>query len=268
MHNYRDQLEVVKQIRIAEGQHRTLDCPFCGGHKKFTIDRLVTGEILWNCFRASCNAKGRYNGDRTINGAKAYLADHDQPQGKTSRIPLPAITTRIEHSEEVCEYLRSANSLEAYENGLIKIRYAPRDKRVLFYNQDETGAVGRAMYSLGAKGPKWMSYGDTSLGIAVGSGDTAVIVEDAASACSIARIENVVGFAILGTQLPNTLKKALQLYKSIYIILDNDAKSKSLSIQKQLRGNVYVRFTGNDPKEQTTENNVALLRFREPPSAA
>ena len=36
------------------------------------------------------------------------------------------------------------------------------------------------MYHQGAKGPKWLSYGDTSNGIVVGHGNTAVVVEDAA----------------------------------------------------------------------------------------
>ena len=140
MYSYRDQLEIVKQIKIAEGDHKTLDCPFCGGRKKFTLDRLATGELLWNCFRASCNAKGRYDGERSIAGAKAYLAARD---GNTSRVvgglPVPSFTTRIEHSDEVCQYIRTVNSYEAYSDGLIKIRYAPREKRVIFYNNDETG---------------------------------------------------------------------------------------------------------------------------------
>lgn len=266
MHNYREQLETVKQIRIAEGEHKTLDCPFCGGQKKFTIDRLITGELLWNCFRASCNAKGKYSGERSIAGAKAYLASEDKPQRPKSSMPIPAMTTRIENTAIAYNYLRSVNSLEAYENALIKIRYAPREKRVLFYNQDQTGAVGRAMYCEGAKGPKWLSYGDTSGGIVVGRGNTAVVVEDAASACSIARINNTVGFSVLGTHIPITLKKHLQLYKFIYILLDNDAKHKAVSIQKQLRGNVYIRFTDKDPKEQTTDENLAMLRFNEPPA--
>lgn len=266
MHNYREQLEIVKQIRIAEGEHKTLDCPFCGGQKKFTIDHLITGELLWNCFRASCNAKGRYSGERSIAGAKAYLTSNHDVQRPITSMPIPAMTTRIENNDVARDYLRSVNSLEVYEAGLIKIRYAPREKRVLFYNQDQSGAVGRAIYHQGAQGPKWLSYGDTSGGIVVGHGNTAVVVEDAASACSIARINHVAGVGVLGTHIPNTIKKYLQLYKFIYILLDNDAKHKAVSIQKQLRGNVYIRFTDKDPKEQTHDQNLAMLRFNKPPA--
>lgn len=262
MYSYRDQLEIVKQIKIAEGDHKTLDCPFCGGRKKFTLDRLATGELLWNCFRASCNAKGRYDGERSIAGAKAYLAARD---GNTSRVvgglPVPSFTTRIEHSDEVCQYIRTVNSYEAYSDGLIKIRYAPREKRVIFYNNDETGAVGRAMYQLGAKGPKWMTYGDVSRGIAIGQGETCVVVEDVASACSISRIQGLVGFAILGTNLTNTLKNALLNYKNIYILLDNDARRKAVSMQKQLRGSTFIRTTSEDPKLLSTVQISEILRI-------
>lgn len=261
MHNYRDQLEIIKAIRISEGEHKTLDCPFCGGRKKFTLDRLATGELLWNCFRASCNAKGRYNGDKSITGAKAYLAQRAEPQRMAPGLPIPAFTTRIEHHDEVCEYLRSVNSYEAYENGLIRIRYAPREKRVLFYNQDNNGAVGRAMYHLGGKGPKWMTYGDISHGIAVGTGQTAVIVEDVASACSIASLGNIVGFALLGTNITNTLKNTLRNYLYKYILLDNDAQNKAVSMQKRLRGNTFIRTTNKDPKELTKEQLLNTLRI-------
>lgn len=249
MYNFREQLEIVKQIRIAEGEHKTLNCPFCNGHKKFTIDRLATGELLWNCFRASCNAKGRYNGERSIEGAKAYLSGRSEPKSKISRLPIPAITARVEHNKAACEYLSNVNSLEAYESGLIKIRYAPREKRVLFYNSDATGAVGRALYQLGAQGPKWMTYGDVSTGIHVGTGSKAVLVEDAASACSIARLKDYTGVALLGTTITSNIKSALLIYKLIYICLDNDASGKAAQMTKKLRGDVFLRVTNKDPKE-------------------
>ena len=260
MYSYRDQLEIVQQIRIAEGDHKTLDCPFCGGRKKFTLDRLATGELLWNCFRASCNAKGRFDGERSIAGAKAYLAARD---GKSKRmvggLPVPSFTTRIEHSDEVCEYLRTVNSLTAYETGLIRIKYAPREKRVLFYNQDDTGAVGRAMYELGATGPKWMTYGDVSKGIHVGNGSDAIIVEDAASACAISQLGEFTGVALLGTSISSALKSALHNYINKFIILDNDASSKALRLTKKLRGSVYIRITNQDLKYLGPEQIRSLI---------
>lgn len=256
MFSYGEQLNTVKQVRVPEGEHRTIDCPFCGGRKKFTISHLVSGTILWNCFRASCTAKGCYNGQRSINGAKAYLAGDDDTKRKTGSYPIPKITGDPFNYGPVRQYLRSVNSIDAAEKGLIRIRYAPKENRVLFYNRDLTGAVGRLL----ERGtPKWMSYGDTSTGIHVGTGSIAVVVEDAASACSVSRIDGFTGVALLGTTLTSALKNALQLYEKSYIVLDNDAASKAVALSKQIRGSVSVRTTRQDLKELTVKQIQSII---------
>lgn len=256
MFSYGEQLNTVKQVRVPEGEHRTIDCPFCGGHKKFTISHLVSGTILWNCFRASCTAKGCYNGQRSINGAKAFLAGDDNTNRKTGAYPIPKITGDPFNYAPVRQYLASVNSVEAAKKGLIRIRYAPKENRVLFFNRDQTGAVGRLL----ERGtPKWMTYGDTSSGIHVGTGRTAIVVEDAASACSIARISDFTGVALLGTTITSALKNALQSYDKSYIVLDNDAASKAVALTRQLRGNVSVRVTNTDLKELTVKQIQSLI---------
>ena len=65
MYSYRDQLDIIKAIRITDGGRKTIDCPFCGGRKKFTIDKF-DGKIVWNCYKASCTTKGAYSGKRSI----------------------------------------------------------------------------------------------------------------------------------------------------------------------------------------------------------
>ena len=238
-----------------------MNCPFCGGHKKFTVDRLATGEILWNCFRASCTVRGKYDGDRSIEAAKNSLAKDRSVKRIARNLPVPEITTHFDHQSEVRKYLISTNSLEAVEAGLIKVRYAPREKRVLFYNNDNSGAVGRVIPALGGYGPKWISYGDVSSGITVGDTDIAVAVEDVASACSVSRIDGLTGVALLGTNLTNILENNLQSYKQVYIVLDNDASRKALAITKKLRGDIRLRITGKDPKECSTSELKQILRI-------
>ena len=256
MFSYFDQLNTVKQLRLKEGQHLTMDCPFCGGHKKFTVSHLLDGTILWNCFRASCTAKGKYDADRSIEAAKNYISGNVRQKNKGRYAAIPAITTHPKNHTPAIQYLRSVNSLPALEDGLIKIRYAPKENRVLFYNQSEIGAVGRL---IGGKGPKWVSYGDLTTGIHVGNTDIAIVVEDAASACSISRIKKYTGVALLGTTLPSALKNALQIYKLIYVILDNDAAKKACTLTRQIRGNVTLRVTENDLKELTTDQIETLI---------
>lgn len=255
MHSYKDQLRIVSQIKMLEGDRKTLDCPFCGGQKKFTIERRFDGRLLWNCFRASCNAKGVKQGERSVAAAKAYVTASGNEKRLPPGIPLPSFTTRIENRLEAGEYLRTANAYQAYKDGLVRVRYDPKSDRVLFYNRSETGAVGRRL----SIGPKWLSYGDTSGGLHIGKGDNAVLVEDAASACAVARVAGFTGIAMLGTYMTSYIKKTLQLYKQLYIILDNDASNKALSLTRQLRKHVRLRVTTKDPKELTVTEIVELL---------
>lgn len=255
MFTYRDQIEIIERIKIREGEHKTLDCPFCGGAKKFTIDRLNDGRLVWNCFRASCNVRGSKSYGRSIETAKAYVAGADQSRLASKVLPLPNLTTKVENREDAINYLHSVNSYEAYQSGLIDIRYDPKTKRVLFYNGDKTGAVGRAL----GRGPKWLSYGDISEGIAVGKSDVAVVVEDVASACSVARNIKYTGVALLGTNITSVIKNALLMYKEVYIVLDNDASRKSVALSKKLRGPVFVRVTDVDLKELTIKEIAELL---------
>ena len=73
MTNYREQVEWVKTLSIKEGGRVTTDCPFCGGRNKFTLDKF-DGKLVWNCYRASCNVKGAYSGQRNLDAVKAALS--------------------------------------------------------------------------------------------------------------------------------------------------------------------------------------------------
>ena len=97
------------------------------------------------------------------------------------------------------------------------------------------------------------------MAIAVGKSNIAVIVEDIASACLIARLEDYTGFAILGTQFTNTLNKSLHGYKSVYILLDADATRKAALINKKLRGS-FLRTTSKDPKELGLDQLLSIIK--------
>lgn len=255
MVTYREQIDVVKSIRIAEGDKKTMDCPFCGGRSKFTIDRY-DGKLVWNCFRASCNARGSFTGRRNEAAVKAFLSGN-ATQKKNYRINLiPKITTAPDNHSPAMEYLESVNSLEAYLRGDIRVRYAPSEDRVLFYTSDATGAVGR---SLGRSKYKWWNYGDLTGGIHVGTGDHAVLVEDAPSACSVARIEGLVGVALLGTNITRGIKMTLSKYTVKTLVLDNDARAKAVCLNKRHSCVTRVRFTKKDLKHLTEGAIQCLL---------
>lgn len=242
-YSYRDQIDILSSIRIKDGEKLSIDCPFCGGRKKFGILKQE-GKLLWNCFKATCGVKGSYNAGRGSAGVKAYL------RGKETKAvyynSLPSIVSSIEHHPEAMAYVQSVNSLEAYEQGWVKIKYAPRDNRVLFYTEDGQGAVGRA---LDDRTPKWYTYGNTSQGIRVGEG-IPVLVEDAPSACSVSRLDGYCGYALLGTRVTPAIKGQLRHFSKVVIILDKDASAKAITMARCVQSltDPVIRFTEEDLK--------------------
>ena len=255
MFSYKEQVSVVQKIKLAEGQHLTTTCPFCGGRNKFTLDRF-DGVLVWNCFRASCNAKGSLRGKRDITALRNYVGGTPTQRSVKKLNPLPAMTVSVSKHEPAIKYLSEVNSLDAYESGLIKVRYLPTENRVLFYTNDGTGAVGRA---LDGRLPKWWKYGDTTQGITVGSGEHAVLVEDVASACAVSRLDGVTGFALLGTNLTTQIRKHLVKYKKITLVLDNDASSKAVYLGSKHPVITNVRLTMEDLKWLTPNQITAVI---------
>ena len=249
MSSYLDQVEYVKSIILAEGDRHTADCPFCGGRNKFTLDKF-DGKLIWNCYRASCGVKGSYTGKRDINAAKSYLQGNATQRFKAKYKEIPTLTTRVTNHDHAVSYLKHVNSYDAHLRGDIKIRYAPREDRVLFYNPEGTGAVGRSLRPVRAK---WWSYGDLSEGIPVGTGNHAVLVEDVASACSVSNCSDFVGIALLGTNITKSISRTLSKYKRITLVLDNDASVKAISLARKLNMQCNVRFTRLDLKYLTAQ---------------
>ena len=265
--NYADQWTVLSSISLQEGETRTLDCPFCGGRRKFSISKTDEGVTVWNCYRASCTSRGSRGGKRTTASLhKALQASsptlvslRDKPQTTVNHrvTPPPVITKNIHNDPDSLKYVTDNNCLEAYERDYINIRYAPAEKRTVFYNSLGTGCVGRSM---AGHRSKWWAYGNTDGGIHVGEGDTAVLVEDVASACSVSRLTNHVGVALLGTSITEHIRNTLKRYNKLYIVLDNDASMKAITLSKSITGPISVRLTKRDLKYLGTNQIEEILR--------
>jgi 5S rRNA maturation endonuclease (ribonuclease M5) len=186
-----------------------------------------------------------------------YLRREIKDRGLTLR-PLPSMLSQPKNHSYVMDYLEDNGCLPAYEQGLIKILYAPADNRCLFMMNNGQGAVGR---SLSGATPKWMSYGDTTGVLTVGSSKTGVIVEDAPSACAVSSTGMYTGIAILGTNLSTKQKQTLKSYDKIIICLDNDAKGKAIKLLRQLQGLVEctVRFITKDLKYCRSKEIASVL---------
>ena len=91
-------------------------------------------------------------------------------------------------------------------------------------------AIGRSL-NFKVK-PKWYRYGKSHTLFTCGDSDTAIVVEDAASACAVS--QTFTGVALLGTNLKDMDLSLLKKFHKVYICLDPDATRKALDIQKYL----------------------------------
>lgn len=255
MFSYKDQVSIIKTVRLKDGDRKTMDCPFCGGKNKFTIDKF-DGKLVWNCYRASCTVRGSLVEGRSVASVKKYLSGDSSARRRASYRAIPEITTKIENVPSAVEYLKSVNSMAAYERGDINIRYAVKENRVLFYNQDNSGAVGRSLRPIKTK---WWTYGDVTGGIHVGQGDHAVMVEDVPSACAISNVSYLTGVALLGTNINKDITKSLKKFNKVTLILDNDASAKALMLIRKVGMNCCVRLTQHDLKHLSSDEIVNLI---------
>ena len=48
---------VVNDISLYIGESKRINCPVCKGYKTFTVSN-IGGNIVWNCYKASCGVSG------------------------------------------------------------------------------------------------------------------------------------------------------------------------------------------------------------------
>jgi hypothetical protein len=232
MYSYLDQLKVVEKVRIRDGQTVRSNCPFCGGRNTFTITRKGN-EYVWNCYKASCGVTGG-KGDDDLSGIRIRSVRGDDPRG----LSVPFLTS-VETQASALKWLDSVHSTQAYREGLIDIKYAPSEDRIMFPVAKGLGYVGR-----GRKGvyPKWRKYGDCTSLLTVGRGSTAVVVEDAPSACAVGVLPSMTGCALLGTILSRQHIIELRAFDRVLVCLDPDATGKAHDMVSKLQGTVKTVF--------------------------
>ncbi len=225
--HYREQLKIIQSLQIPSDTDTRMDCPFCYHPNSFIINN-TNGKLSWYCFHASCEAKGMFQQEKTMDDIKAFLS-LKKPK-KDFTIPKH-FTLPIGRAEN---YLLRNNCYDAYAKGLAKIRYDVRQDRIVFLinnNNKITGAIGRAMSR--ETYPKWYKYSsDERSPFLCGTSRTAVVVEDCASACAVSR--DYTGFALMGTNFLDEYIPYIKKYSKAIIALDRDATTKSFDIANQI----------------------------------
>jgi DNA primase len=228
---------------VPYGRYRG-DCPICNRINTFSV--TDTGfERLWNCFHADCNTGGSTGVQLTKENSKVAFKEQIEKEEKkeTSEFVLPDTFVSLSRSINAENYVKEVNSYDAYLSGLADIRYDYQQDRVVFLvkslsNGRVVDATGRSLNN--NRKPKWRRYGNNKRPFICGRSDTALLVEDCPSACSVAHIST--GIALMGTSLLDEHIEIIKNFKKVYVALDKDATSKAISLIRKLRNYVPTKL--------------------------
>ena len=260
MATYAEQLDLIKDLPINEGETRRIDCPFCRGRYTFTLTNN-DGSVIWNCYKASCGSYGAKRVGYSSSGLRSKLSGVPAAKIKAPTRLVPDLLCDPSQHPRAMKYLEANNCVFAYEANRASIKYDPVSDRVLFMMNEGTGAVGRSLK--GAK-PKWLSFGDSSGLFVSGQSPEAVVVEDAASACSVSATNVYTGAALLGTNISPTQLRQLKRFTKVIIVLDRDASKKAIRLRNELGQIAHctdatVKFTTEDLKHCSVEETLLIL---------
>jgi len=222
----------ISDLNIGIGESKRLNCPICNGYKTFTVTNNM-GQMLWNCYKSSCQLSGSKRMPLSANDIKV----HTQVTEKNSE---PFVMP---------EYIVPYDRENYYDIPSDRLMYDVKEHRVVFPVIHEGRVVDANGRSLGKRIPKWKRYGKSDLPFVAGHGKVAVVVEDCVSA-SVLDSEVYVGVAVLGTSLSESHKKYLSRFSTAIIALDPDALPKTMAFAKELRA--YV----NDVKVLRLEDDL------------
>ena len=257
--------EYAESLGLHNGESRRLDCPSCGHKKTFSVTNS-DGALMWNCFHADCDVKGRTNRRITRDNADNILSILSKnTQEKTSaylKVPFtkPKSWSRVIPPRGL-DYVNLVNTSGRYDD----IYYDVVRDRLVYPIYDTLGllrdGVGRTMTG---ERPKWYRYANYDGGFRIGTSDTAVVVEDVPSAISIS--EWVSGYALLGTSLRERHINELSTYRRVVVALDKDATDKALTMVRTLNNIVPTQMLildkdlktlGDEERERTIRTAIA-----------
>jgi len=208
------------------GDSLRMDCMECGGKSTFTISNL-DGTVVWNCYKASCKVGGSTRVG--VRAADVLRRSEQAMNAEAFKLPAQIVSPTSEVHKFAERWKISVDRLD--------LRYAFIDSRVVFpirKNGIVVDAIGRSLW---ANSPmKWKRYGKEKYPYVHGTGSVAVLVEDAISAAVVSEVTNAVGVGLLGTSVSRECKEYLNAYCNVVIALDPDARSKALTIRKELMG--------------------------------
>lgn len=243
----------LDELNLALGMTHRGDCPVCGRHNTFTVTN-DNRQLLYNCYAHSCNLKGMYKVDMSIEDLKTFFSN--KAKG-TELKPFTLPEYVVYNEEETAKYAKQYG----LDHKHLDLRFDVRDKRVVFpivHNDILVDAIGRSLIN---EQPKWKRYGEARTAYITGTNPVAVVVEDAVSAAVVETLGGT-GFALLGTSLLTEHLEQLGKYNSVIVALDPDARKTTVTITRELKSNGIraVAFPLYDDLKYREEDDVTQLK--------
>ncbi len=225
----------IQDIDIAEGQTKRMDCPSCKAKNTFTISKMQ-GAVVYHCYKLSCGIRGASMVGMSAAEIKQYLKSRASMEQEAAE-DVPTMEVPLNFSYDL-----SNKTMQAFIKkwGLegVPMLYDISGCRAHFMIHSAKGrlidCVGR---TLRGDVPKWLRVTGKADYYKRGDSSVAVVVEDAISACAVAKhIPNATGFALLGTSMNSKHLDALRKCDKVVVALDPDAWSKTLQFVQMLKG--------------------------------
>ena len=220
----------INDLHLSVGENKRMNCPQCNGYKTFSVTNNM-GNLLWNCYKASCRLSGSKRIHLSVDDIKASL---DLVKQLDEKFIMPEYIVHHGYRREVMNFCE----LWELDCDELNLHYDIKEKRVVFpikENGVTVDAIGKAITH---RLPKWKRYGKNNLPFYFGCGSVAIVVEDCISAAVVGS-DVFVGVAVLGTSLSESHRQYLSQFSTVIIALDPDAMPKTLAFAKELRGHVH-----------------------------
>tara|TARA_R110000765_G_scaffold303499_1_gene397535 strand:- start:78 stop:872 length:795 start_codon:yes stop_codon:yes gene_type:complete len=250
---------IVEDLQLSSGQTYRGTCPSCYGRGTFTASN-IDGLLVWNCFKNSCNIKGRTATELTSADIRLKLSDTNVPISPT--FVKPPYFVSLQNSFAYVGGKSATLWCNTWGLDTSKLLYDIKDRRVVFPIYDKGVLVDAAGRAISPKlTPKWLRYGTSKVPFMHGEGNVAILVEDCISASVVGNRDNACGVAILGTSLTEGHITALCNFSKVIVALDPDALKKTLAYTKELRTRiteVYALKLKDDLKYRLPEDMQKL----------
>ncbi len=245
--------DISKSLTV--GASTYIDCPLCDRSKKFGITKYQD-KTLYQCFSASCNARGCLehalssvdilNALSKITSPQIYQPTFEVQKHWLNGFNCPqaiALATKFDLMEPY------------YTQHAFKTSTDLRLMRQVFYYTNPkgeiTGASGRALMRSMKKA--FIYPGSIKQPWVIGKATDAVIVEDFFSAIKLYNIGRT-GIALSGTEIQEDWLDHFKGFNSLTIALDKDASIKSFDVKKLLQlvsNDVRILLLPKDFKDMT-----------------